>query len=127
MALVVKHPFVSAIPDDPDSAARGEVLTQSHWNAQHAVTGVLDASNFPPTPPPGYGTGAQGPQGATGAQGITGAQGPTGTTGITGTTGPTGATGATGAGSTVATGSSGPTGATGPTAVTGVNRAGITG
>jgi hypothetical protein len=40
---VVSHTFVSAIPDDPESAANGEVLP-SHWNANHTVTGAAETT-----------------------------------------------------------------------------------
>lgn len=43
MSLSVTHTFVSAVPDDPVSAAAGEVLP-SHWNAAHTVTGSVTAS-----------------------------------------------------------------------------------
>ena len=40
MTLSVTHAFVSAIADDPVALAAGEVCTQSHWNAQHNLTGI---------------------------------------------------------------------------------------
>ncbi len=52
--MPVTHTFVSAIADDPASAAAGEVLP-SHWNATHTIsvnmselnaTGTPDATNF---------------------------------------------------------------------------------
>ena len=65
MTLSVSHKFVCAIPDDPVAAAAGEILTNSHWNGaalggSHTVVGTLDPENFPPTPPPGWGTGTGG-------------------------------------------------------------------
>lgn len=46
MTLTVKHPFTSAIADDPTAAAAGQVLP-SHWNANHTVTGSVDATQMP--------------------------------------------------------------------------------
>ena len=52
--MPVSHTFVSAIPDDPTSAAAGEVLP-SHWNATHTAaiavseitaTGTPDSTTF---------------------------------------------------------------------------------
>lgn len=40
MALTARHAFVSAIADNPVSAAAGEILP-SHWNASLSVTGTL--------------------------------------------------------------------------------------
>lgn len=40
MTITVTHSLVSAIPDDPAQLAAGEVCPQSHWNAQHVVTGT---------------------------------------------------------------------------------------
>lgn len=39
MTLEIKHSFVSAIADDPQSVIDGEVLP-SHWNATHTMTGT---------------------------------------------------------------------------------------
>jgi hypothetical protein len=92
MPLTITHAKVSAIADDPDSAAAGEVLP-SDWNAEHIIDGAEGGTG-------GTGgtgaTGSTGATGATGGTGGTGATGLTGNTGSTGTTGPTGATGATG-------------------------------
>lgn len=41
MALIINHPFVSGIADDPVAVAAGEVVP-SNWNAAHSVGGTLD-------------------------------------------------------------------------------------
>lgn len=43
MTAVITHTKVSAISDDPASAAAGEVLP-SDWNASHTITGTVDIS-----------------------------------------------------------------------------------
>jgi hypothetical protein len=41
MAVTVTHPFVSALPDGPDTT----VVRPSNWNATHSISGVLDVVN----------------------------------------------------------------------------------
>lgn len=40
MALVVKHNFQTALPDDPTKD-----VSANEWNDAHALTGVLDVAN----------------------------------------------------------------------------------
>jgi hypothetical protein len=40
MTLTIRHAFVSGLPDNPEALAAGEVCTQSHWNATHAVGNI---------------------------------------------------------------------------------------
>lgn len=47
MSLSVTHAFVSTIPDDPSSAAAGDVVP-SNWNAAHTISGTLPAANVGP-------------------------------------------------------------------------------
>ncbi len=45
MALTVNHAFSCLIPDDPASAAAGEVVP-SDWNASHSLTGRADGTQL---------------------------------------------------------------------------------
>ena len=70
MAITVKHSKVSTIPDDADTS----LVRPSDWNADHALTGVIDVAN-----------------GGTGAATLTGLVVGNGTSAMTAVTAPSGA------------------------------------
>ena len=70
MAITVKHSKVSTIPDDADT----NLVRPSDWNADHALTGVIDVAN-----------------GGTGAATLTGLVVGNGTSAMTAVTAPSGA------------------------------------
>jgi hypothetical protein len=70
MAITVKHSKVSTIPDDADTS----LVRPSDWNADHALTGVIDVAN-----------------GGTGAATLTGLVIGNGTSAMTAVTAPSGA------------------------------------
>ena len=42
MAIIVKHPFVSTVPDAADTS----IVRPSNWNADHTVTGLGTAAEL---------------------------------------------------------------------------------
>jgi hypothetical protein len=70
MAITVKHSKVSTIPDDADTS----LVRPSDWNADHALTGVIDVAN-----------------GGTGASTLTGLVVGNGTSAMTAVAAPSGA------------------------------------
>lgn len=42
MAIIVKHPFVSTVPDDADTS----IVRPSNWNADHTITGLGTAAEL---------------------------------------------------------------------------------
>jgi hypothetical protein len=45
MALVVTHPYVSTIPEDPGSGTPGGLVGPNEWNANHTVTGLINLAS----------------------------------------------------------------------------------
>lgn len=52
MAITVKHPFVSTIPDDADTS----IVRPSNWNADHTITGLGTAAELDAGVPNGVAT-----------------------------------------------------------------------